>query len=109
MLGVQQQCLQAMCERELLLGDVATCRSRFGGRPRGLGSFEAVDRAAQVARVLFRAHRGIQCMAERLSPTRPYAYCVELECSTCSIPDRWCLEAGSDVGLRHAQPHRDGT
>lgn len=37
MLGVQHECLQAMCERKLLLGSVATCCSTFGGRPVGLG------------------------------------------------------------------------
>lgn len=47
-------------------------------------------------RELFRDHRGIQCMAERLSLTRPYA-CYVARGNSTPMPDRWCLEAGNGV------------
>ena len=42
--------MKAMCERELLLGDVATYRARFGGRPMGLGTSEAANRVTILAK-----------------------------------------------------------
>jgi len=79
-----------------LCRDVATCRSRCEAAP-WVWLVSSTESSSYIG------HRGIQCKAERLSLTRTPIY-LPAACPTGALdsyrmPDRWCLDDGTDCGL----------
>lgn len=94
MLGVRHEYSQAMCKRaNYFWATLQRAVPDLGGRPMVLGRLEQRIGLLKWPRELFRDHRGIQCMAERLSLTRPYACCFKLVDSATHarplVPGHW--------------------